>query len=456
MTNAIVTGGSIGGLLTGAVLAEVCDRVLVLERGELPATPIPRAGVPQGLHAHGLLAGGLAALEQLLPGLGADLEQSGCPTGDNLRDAAWVFSGRRLALGDSGVRGMTVARATLEHAIRRRVARLPNVHIRSGIRVKGLLHEAGRVTGVRVAPVPNGEEKLLADLVVDASGRHSELPEWLRALGLGMPSIEEVALPTHYASRTYARRPHHLNGGIALVIVADPGVPRGGIALALDRERWIVSQYALDGERPAQDPAGFVQFARTLASPALAEILEDSVPLSETRTLRFSSSIRRHYQRMRRFPKGLLVCADALASFNPTFGQGITVAAQQAVLLRHLCASVPFDEIGKVFLRRAAPIIDVAWNASVGRTLLYPGVAGHATLKMRIANAYLPHVVARAHDDVEVATSLLEVLQFLTPPDRLFAPRMIRRVLWGKRSIGGSQRYSGIEPSGPPIRWIQR
>lgn len=456
MTNAIVMGGSIGGLLTGAVLAEVCDRVLVLERGELPDTPIPRAGVPQGLHAHGLLAGGLAALEQLLPGLGQELEQSGCPTGDNLRDAAWVFSGRRLAVGDSGVRGMTVARATLEHAIRRRVARLPKVQIQSGIRVKRLLHEAGRVTGVRVAPVPEGEEKLPADLVVDASGRHSELPEWLRALGLGMPRIEEVALPTHYASRIYARHPHHLNGGIALVIVADPAVPRGGIALALDPERWMVSQYALGGERPPQDPAGLVQFARTLASPALAEIIEDSAPLSETRTLRFPSSIRRHYERMTGFPKGLLVCADALASFNPTFGQGITVAAQQAVLLRDLCARVPFDEIGKAFLRRSAPIVDVAWSASVGRTFLYPGVVGRPTLKMRIANAYLPHVVARAHDDVEVATSFLEVLHLLTPPDRLFAPRMIQRVLSGKRPRVASAPGSGLAPSAAPIRWIQR
>jgi 2-polyprenyl-6-methoxyphenol hydroxylase-like FAD-dependent oxidoreductase len=429
MTNAVVVGGSIGGLLMGAVLAEVCDRVLLVERGELPDTPVPRAGVPQGVHAHGLLAGGLAALEQLLPGLCRELEHMGCPTGDNLRDAAWSFSGKRLALGDSGVRGMTVARPLLEHAIRRRVARLPNVQIRAGIRVKGLLHEAGRVTGVQIAPDLNGQGKLIADLVVDASGRHSELPAWLTHLGLGTPRIEEVALQTHYASRSYARRPHHLNGGIALIIVADPEVPRGGIALALDQERWMVSQYALGGERPAQDPAGFVRFARTLASPALAEILEDSQPLSEARTLRFPSSIRRHYDRMRNFPNGLVVCADALASFNPTFGQGITVAARQAVLLRDLCARVPFAEIGKAFLRGAAPIVDVAWNTAAGRTFLYPGVVGRPTLRMRLANTYLPHVIARAHDDPEIATTFLEVLHFLTPPARLFAPAMMLRIV---------------------------
>jgi hypothetical protein len=241
-----------------------------------------------------------------------------------------------------------------------------------------------------------------------------------------------------------------------LAVVSDPKIPRGGVALASDHQRWIVSQYALGGERPPQDHAGFVRFARTLASPALAEILEDSEPLSETRTLRFPSSIRRQYENMRDFPKGLLACADALASFNPTFGQGITVAAKQAVLLRELCTRVPLPELGKVFLQSAAPLVDVAWNAAAGRSFLYPGVVGRPTLKMRIANAYLPRVIARAHDDVEVATAFLEVLHFLTPPDRLFAPGMMLRVLVGKRPKGTSDPPSELATSAPSVRLIQR
>ena len=222
-----------------------------------PTPSAPRPGVPQGSHAHGLLAGGLAALDELLPGLAGELENRGCPTGDNLRDAAWVFSGRRLALGDSGVRGMTLARPMLEHAIRRRVVELPNLRIRTGLRVKGLLQDAGRITGVRVASAAGGaEEELSAALVVDASGRHSQLPEWLAALGFSPPRIEEVALETHYASRIYSRLPHHLNGGIALVVVSDPECPRGGIALALDSEGWSVSQYTLAGERPRKITPG--------------------------------------------------------------------------------------------------------------------------------------------------------------------------------------------------------
>ncbi|HYQ01870.1 MAG TPA: FAD-dependent monooxygenase [Polyangiaceae bacterium] len=442
MTNAIVVGGSIGGLFAGLVLAEVCEHVLLIERGELPDAVVARAGVPQGLHAHGLLAGGLKAIEQLLPGLCEELAAGGCPTGDNLRDAAWVFSGVRLALGDSGVPGMTVARPLLEHAIRRRVAQLPNLHIRARTRVTGLLYDAGRVTGVSVARAPGFEEKLTADLIVDASGRYSELPEWLTALGLSAPPTEEIALETHYASRIYERRPHHLNGAIALAIVSDPVVPRGGIALALDKQRWIVSLFAMGRERPAHDRAGFERFARTLASPALAEILEDSESPGDTATLRFPSSIRRHYERMRDFPRGLLVCADALASFNPAFGQGITVAAQQAVLLRELLSRVPRNELGKVFLRRAASIVDVPWNASAGRSFLFPGVAGRQTLKMRIANAYLPRVIAKAHQDVAIASALLEVLHLLAPPSKLFAPSMMLRVLSRNRARAATTQLS--------------
>jgi 2-polyprenyl-6-methoxyphenol hydroxylase-like FAD-dependent oxidoreductase len=424
MTNAVVIGGSIAGMLAGSVLAKVCDRVLVIERGELPDTAVPRPGVPQGLHAHGLLAGGLYALEQLLPGLIDELENSGCPSGDNLRDAAWVLAGRRLALGDSGVRGLTVDRPRLEHAIRRRVAALPNLRIQTGTRVLGLLTDAERVRGVRVTATPNVEEQLTSDLVVDASGRYSDLPRWLTVLGLEAPAVEEIALETHYASRIYAKRPQHLQGGIALLVVSDPLVPRGGVALAIDQQRWLVSEYAIGGQRPAHDHAGFVAFARTLASPALAEILEDSEPLSATRSLRFPSSVRRRYERLRHFPRGLLVCGDALASFNPTFGQGITVAAKQLALLRDLSQRVPLAELGKAFFRQSAPIVDIAWNAAAGRSFLYPGVVGRPTLKMRLSNAYLPRVVAAAHDDVEVATALLEVMHFLAPPARLFAPRV--------------------------------
>jgi 2-polyprenyl-6-methoxyphenol hydroxylase-like FAD-dependent oxidoreductase len=425
---ALVIGGSIAGLLAARALADSFDDVLVLERGELPDEPSPRPGAPQGAHAHGLLAGGLQALEGLLPGLTDDLIRSGCPTGDNLRDAAWIFAGRRLAIGESGVRGMTLARPLLEHTLRDRVRRLPNVRLRTNVRCLGLLAAQTRITGVRAA-IDGVEQKLTGDLVVDASGRQSKLADWLAAIGFPAPPLDEVALETHYVTRVYSREPHHLAGGIAVVVVSDPGTPRGGIALALDDRRWIVSQYSLGGARPPRDHAGFVEFSRTLGGPQLTEILIDAQPLGEPATLRFPSSIRRRYERLRRLPDNLIALGDAIASFNPTFGQGITVAAKQALLLRELGARVTRHGAGRDFLRRAARVTDVAWDTSVGRLFWYPGVVPRPTLTMRLAHRYLPRVVARGHEDVVVATSLLRVMQFLAPPASLFEWPVLSRVL---------------------------
>src|SRR6185436_6497110 len=134
---------------------------------------------------------------------------------------------------------------------------------------------------------------------------------------------------------------------------SDPKTPRGGIALALDERRWIVSQYSLGGARPPRDHAGFVDFSRTLAGPQLTEILSVAQPIGEPATLRFPSSIRRRYELLRRLPDGLLALGDAIASFNPTFGQGITVAAKQALLLREIGARAAQHGAGSDFLHRA-------------------------------------------------------------------------------------------------------
>jgi len=442
MTNkAVVIGGSIAGLLSACALAETFDDVLVLERGEFSEEAAVRTSVPQGAHAHGLLAGGLRALEALLPGLTEELIQRGCPTGDNLRDAAWVFGGQRLAIGDSGVRGMTLGRPLLEHVIRERVRALRNVRIQTNVRCGGLIAADARIVGVR-ASIDGVDQQVAADLAVDASGRNSKLTAWLFQLGFAPPAVDEVEVETHYVTRVYPRRPQHLAGGIAVVVVSDPQMPRGGIAVALDERRWLVSLYAMGVTHPPKDHTGFVEFARTLAGPQLTEILGDAEPLGEAATLRFPSSIRRRYERARSLPDGLVVVGDAMASFNPTFGQGITVAAKQALLLRELgprggCRG---------YFKRAARIRDVAWDASVGRLFSYPGVVGRPTLKMRLAQRYLPRVIARAQMDVMVATALLEVMQFLAPPESLFAWRILRRV------FGRTRSRARLELAGAPER----
>jgi 2-polyprenyl-6-methoxyphenol hydroxylase-like FAD-dependent oxidoreductase len=427
---AIVLGASMAGLLAAAALSRTFGHVLLVEKAALPDGPVARTSVPQGQHAHGLLSGGLDALDVLLPGLVAALAEAGCPTGDSLEDCAWIFGGKRLARGPSGVRGMTVARPVLEHAVRRRVLALPNVSLHTESRVTGVVCVEGRVTGVRVG-AGNGETAVPGDLLVDASGRTSKLAEWLVAAGFAAPEVDEVALETHYSTRLYTRTPSQRPGDIAVLVVSSPECPRGGIALALDEFTWIVSQYALGGAKPPTDAEGFLRFSRTLPGPHLTALLQESDPIGETRTLRFPSSIRRRYEDLTRMPSGLVVVGDALSSFNPTFGQGITVAALEALVLLELSAGGAGTGFERRFQRRAAGIVDVAWNASVGRTFLYEGVRGTPTLKMRIGNLYLPRVVAAAHGDADVAARFLRTMNFVEPPGSLFSPSVLFRVLRG-------------------------
>jgi 2-polyprenyl-6-methoxyphenol hydroxylase-like FAD-dependent oxidoreductase len=445
---AVVLGGSVAGMLAAAALSRTFDRVIVLEKGALPDGPVARSGVPQGNHAHGLLSGALDALDALLPGLVQELAVSGCPTGDNLEDAAWIFGGQRLARGRSGVRSMTLARPILEHAVRQRVVALPGVSLRTEVRVKGLACTANRVEGVRIA-TREGDSIEPGDLVVDASGRTSRLPDWLADAGFARPEIDEVALETHYVSRLYTRTPSQRSGDIALLTVSSPECPRGGIALAIDERTWIVSQYALGGPKPPVDPAAFARFSRTLPRLHLSALLEESEPLGETHTLRFPSSIRRRYEDLSRMPRGLIVIGDALSSFNPTFGQGITVAALEALTLGELESGRTGRGLEAEFQRRAARIVDVAWNASVGRTFLYEGVRGKPSLAMRLGNAYLPRVVAAAHRDPELAARFLRTLHFVAPPSSLFSPR----VLW--RVLGPARARVSRSPGALPVRNVE-
>ncbi|HET7543648.1 MAG TPA: tryptophan 7-halogenase, partial [Polyangiaceae bacterium] len=373
---AIVLGAGIAGLLAARALSSHFEEILLVERGELPSEPVHRSTVPQGRHTHGLLAGGLEAIERLLPGLVPELLSKGCPSGDNLHDLSWIFGGARLAVGDSGVRGLTLARPVLEHAIRARVLALPRVRLCTSTRITGLVVSDGRVAGARTTAPGTGEETLNADVIVDATGRGSKLPDFLRAAGYDPPRLEEVALETNYVSRTYARTQAHAPYGVGVLVVSSPEVPRGGIALALDARTWIVSQYGLGSVRPPLDPEGYLDFARSLAGPQLARLLEASQPLDDPATLKFASSRRLHYEELRRLPEGLFVCGDALASFNPTFGQGITVAALQVERLAALGDAVAELGANRRFLRQASAIVDGAWNTAAGRSFLYAGVRG--------------------------------------------------------------------------------
>ena len=436
--HAVVVGASMGGLLAARVLSETYAAVTVVERDHLPDDAAPRRGVPQGRHAHGLLARGREALEELFPGLTAELVGLGVPAVDLQEGFRWINGGRLLRQAPSGLLGLGVSRPLLESRIRARVRALPNVAIADGCDAAGLVASGDRVTGLRVLrrAADSCDEALSADLVVDATGRGSRGAQWLEALGYPVPEVEQVHVGLAYASRSYRRDP---DGPEGAAVAGTVGNPRAGVMIAQEDDRWIVTFGGMLGDTPPLDHAGYTEYAATLPSSAIHDVIGDAEPMSDPRLFRFPASTRRRYERLRRFPRGYLVLGDAISSFNPVYGQGMTVAAVEALRL-HSCLADGTGDLAPRFLREAARIVDTPWEISVGADLRFPGVPGPRTPKVRAVNAYLERLHVAAEHDPAVGRAFLRVVNLVDRPETLMAPRLALRVLRGSSGRMAAQR----------------
>ena len=445
--HAVVLGASMAGLAAARVLADTYERVTLLDRDALPAGAAHRKGVPQSRHAHGLLAGGRAALEELFPGLTDELVANGAPSGDSQAQTRFYNHGLRLCPGPSDLRSVSVSRLLLEGCVRGRVRALPNVRVVDRCDATGLVPTSDGlgVCGVRVVRRGDGgaEEVIEADLVVDATGRGSRSPVWLEELGYPRPVENEVRIGVAYASRVYRRRPDHLGGDRAVLIQATLDRPRGGAMLAMEGDRWLVTLWAYRGPRPPADPDGFAAFAAGLPAPDIFEVIADAEPLGEVLPARYPASVRRRYERLDRFPDGLLVTGDAVCGFNPVYGQGMSVAALEALALRDCLHDGPAAGLAGRFFAKAARIVDIPWQIAVTSDLRFPGIQGPRTAKVRLVNAYLARFHVAATADPVLGRAFLGVVNLIDRPEGLLRPAIAARVL------GGNLRRAARRPGGP-------
>jgi 2-polyprenyl-6-methoxyphenol hydroxylase-like FAD-dependent oxidoreductase len=442
----VVVGGGIAGLLAARVLAESYLDVRVLDRDamELEERAGARRGVPQGRHVHALLPRGRQLLEELFPGLTEALIDEGAPSGDLLGDARVHLSGHRFARVDAGLSTVSVSRPYLETAIRHRVRQIQNVTFAPPCDVLGLVTTGRprRVTGVRLLRRADGsaEEVMDAALVVDTMGRGSRTSAWLTQLGYVPPSVERVAAGLGYATRHYRLAPDVLDGDWGSLQGPSPDCPRGGVLARIEHDRWVVTLFGMLGEHPPTEPAGFQAFADSLAFPHLGEAIRSGQPLDHPVAIRFPASVRYRYEQLRRFPEGLLPMGDSVCSLNPIYGQGMTVAALQALALReHVARSGPSDP--RRWLRAVARTADVPWDMVVGGDLAFPEVEGRRTAKVRLLGAYVARLHAAAAHDPSVAIAFARVMSLVDPPTALLRPRIAMRVLG--RSRRPSRRVGG-------------
>jgi 2-polyprenyl-6-methoxyphenol hydroxylase-like FAD-dependent oxidoreductase len=435
---AVVLGASMAGLLAARVLAERFERVLVIERDVLPPAGEHRRGVPHGRHLHGLHPRGREILDELFPGFTDTLTASGAVCCDVLGDLRWQLSGHQLQQAKIGLPALFASRPFPEGHVRAMVQSLPGIRLLGGTSVCGLTvtEDKRTVTGVEVCGTCGGSPaQIEASVVVDASGRGSHTPAWLAELGYQRPEQERVEIGLGYATRTCRLRPAAMNGDQMILTGGTPENPRAGVLAVTEGGRHMLTLAGICGDHPPTDPAGFGAFVATLPSADIAHAIAGAEPLDDPVPFRFPASVRHRYERLSAFPAGLLVIGDAVCSFNPVYGQGMTVAATETMTLRALLARHAAPDARRYF-RAIAAAIDLAWDIAVGADLAFPQVPGKRSAKVRLVNAYMPRLHAAAARDEALAASLVRVIGLKDRPEGLLRPDRVLRVLRGNLAHG--------------------
>lgn len=427
MKTAVVIGSSIAGLCAARTLSDRFDRVVVLDRDELPDSATPRKGVPQSGHGHVLLVAGQRAMDELFPGLTTELVERGAVQFDPGMDLSFYRFGAIWPRVPSKLRLVSCSRPLLELTIRRHVLALDGVEVRDRTAVSALLGTGDKVTGVRL----DDDTVIDTDLVVDCSGRGGRSNQWLTTLGFPVPEVTEVKIGVGYGTRFYRREEGDFPTGKAIFALPTPPLEfRVGLALPVEDNRWLVSLGGWHDSSP-RDEEGFQQHARELPHPGIAKLMESCEPLTELELCGYPSSRRRHFEALSRVPAGYLTLGDAICSFNPIYGQGMTCAALEALELgvlldKHDEASA---KLAVEFYQQASRIISTPWQFATGGDFVYPQTKGVRPKGIGLFNAYSRQIQLASIVDPHVRDVFNAVQHLILDPSALRTPEMLLRVL---------------------------
>ena len=460
MGRAVVLGGSMAGLLAARVLSDHAEEVVIVERDGPGADGLPRAGVPQGTQVHALLGAGALQLERWFPGFVDEAVRGGAVTPPRDGSREWFYTdGRRRVTApvEQDWPVLVSTRPYLEELVRRRTLEVGNIRQVSG-RAEGVLFEGERVSGVRYLPEGREEAEdeitVEADLVVDAMGRSSRLGDWLREAGWQRPPMRRMPIKLTYATAMFKHDQDITEAWNAVsVAAADPasGSPaRIGGFILVEGGRWMMLVAGYGDDRPSRDTEDYLRRCREDFPEVFGDIADRAEMLTEVVTYHQADSRRRDFHLLRCFPAGLVAAGDAVASFNPVYGQGMTSATLHASCLSSWLRAegTSIGDPARSYFDLVRVVVDAAWQISTFADLDLPHVDGPYPRGYRLTKWFAGVLFELALTDRAIARRFARITAMLAHPNAVARPGILLRALW-LHAVHRILRRRPVSASGP-------
>jgi 2-polyprenyl-6-methoxyphenol hydroxylase-like FAD-dependent oxidoreductase len=430
---AIVIGASVAGSMVAKLLADRFEQVVLIDRDRFPHSATPRTTVPQEYHVHLLLQRGRQIMECLYPGFLAEIEAGGAEIVDLSHGVKWCFGGCWKSRWPTGVTAHYCTRTLIEHVLRKRARALTNLSVREGVAVQELRYDpsTAAVTGVRVFDAHGKKAEIDADLVVDASGRGSAASAWIKELGYGEVEVEQVVSKLGYVSRIYKRNPRIKNAWRVLLVT--PKLPhdrRLAVVSPIEGDRYMVTTGGWLGEFPETTQESVLSFLRDLPVADGYEVVKTLEPEGEFKRFRMPGSLRRRYDRMTAWPKGLLVVGDALCSINPIYSQGMSVSAMQIEALeRDLDGYLAGRISPQALFATVIEATERSWGQAKAGDEKLLETGRRPTVKERIKDRYFDWMATASAQNRALTIALLKVNNLVADESILVRPTIAWKVL---------------------------
>ncbi len=442
LDNVIIIGAGFSGLINACAIAPYCREIVIVESGELPlSTPQHRKGVPQDRHIHTLLQKGRLILQELIPNFETHLDELGVPETDYIEDCQLFTHLGKLPRFASNVKIRPCSRPVLDWVVLEHVKTLKNVRIIEQTRVNGLVIKNEQVEGINFEQdKTQGNHELLANLVIDCSGRHSKMPKWLNQTGIESPKLSRVNPHLGYASCLYENIKLEKDCKAIEVACHSPHNPRAAGLWQIENNKWLLTLIGTAKEYPPSDDKGFLEFAKNLNTDAVHNAIKDTQAISPIRSHRGTENQWFHYEKMTSLPNGLIITGDAHCCFNPYYGHGMSIIAMSAKTLAHTVKNATQHStqnkheltqvIRKKYYKKTRKHILLGWTMATFEDARWPTTQGLSSKWYEhLFFKYLDAVVKAAISNELVARKCIEISNMTTGVEQIMHPAVVLAVI---------------------------